>query len=178
MLGDLTSRQMVEGRIVTESQDQKLASQAAQAQKRKDPVRRHADGAHNVATLKGADPKRKYVLVNLSDLDALGTYEENGYVREVSSQDGVRLFGMRTTIKPGEVITYRGHVLMSVDKKTADEIRLRGAPGMGQGTEPWDRLEKRLLDRRSATKDMLRGIGGARHMHVENESELLDEFGA
>jgi hypothetical protein len=47
---------------------------------------------------------------------------------------------------------------------------------MGQGTAPWDRLEKRLLDRSSATKDLLRGIGGARHMHVENESELTTEF--
>lgn len=158
--------------------DQKVSSQVSQAAKRKDPVRRHADGAHNVATLKGADPRRKYVLVNLSDTDALGTYEENGYTREVSSQDGPRLFGMRTTIKPGEVITYRGHVLMSIDKKTADDIRLRGAPGMGRGTEPWDALEKRLLDRRGATRDMLRGIGGARHMHIENESELLEEFGA
>lgn len=157
--------------------DQNVASQHAQAAKRKDPVRRHADGAHNVATLKGANPKRKYVLVNMSDLDAMGTYEENGYVREVSSPDGPRLFGMRSTLKPGEVITYRGHVLMSVSKDVAEEIRLRGAPGMGQGTEPWDRLEKRLLDRRGATRDMLRGIGGARHMHVENESELIEEFG-
>ena len=160
----------------TQPQDQKVASQVSQAAKRKDPVRRHADGAHNVATLRGADPKRKYVLVNLSDLDALGTYEENGYVREVSSPDGVRLFGMRTTVKPGEVITFRGHVLMSIDKKSADEIRLRGAPGMGQGTEPWDRLEKRLLDKRGAARDMLRGIGGARHMHVENDSEFGEEF--
>lgn len=157
--------------------DQKVASQLSQAAQRKDPVRRHADGANNTATLRGADPRRKYVLVNLSDTDALGTYEENGYVREVSSKDGPRLFGMRTTIKPGDVITFRGHVLMSIDKKAAEEIRLRGAPGMGRGTQPWDELEKRLLDRRGAMRDMLRGIGGAHHMHVENESELVEEFG-
>lgn len=160
-----------------EKADQKVSSQVSQAAKRKDPVRRHADGAHNIATLRGADPRRKYVLVNMSDLDAMGTYEENGYVRELSTHDGPRLFGMRTTIKPGEPITYRGHVLMSVDKKTAEDIAKRGAPGMGRGTQPWDELEKRLLDRRGAARDMLRGIGGAKHMHVENESELIEEFG-
>jgi hypothetical protein len=158
-------------------QDQKIAAQQAQTAKRKDPVRRAADGNNTSAQLKNADPGRKYVLVNLSDVDALGTYEENGYVREVAHKDGPRLFGMRTAQKDGEVILFRGHVLMSVDKETYDDIRKNGAPGMGQGTAPWDRFEKRLLDRSSATKDLLRGIGGARHMHVENESELTDEFG-
>lgn len=153
-----------------------IGAQAATAARRKDPVRRHADGAANVASVRNPDPRRKYVLVSMSDNDAMGTYEENGFVREYLTADGVRLFGQKS-VKPGELITYRGHVLMSIETEKAEEIRRRGAPGMGEGTMAWDRIEKKLVDRRAGSSDLLRGIGGNRHMHVENDSELITEFG-
>ena len=99
-------------------------------------------------------------------------YEEMGYVKEVFREKGLRMAAGKTA-RDGEFVTFRGHVLMSIEKKQADHIKQFGAPGAGRGLAEWDVLEKRILQRQRP--DLLRNIARAEYMAVKNET-TADEF--
>jgi hypothetical protein len=117
---------------------------------------------HTWNRLKNRDPGKHYVLVSLTDKDQ-GTdyYIDIGYDFERQEPNGVALAGGRTTRKPGDVIEFRGHALMSCPlarKAEIDEVGPDGATGQ-RGA---DELENRIVDR-SRGVDPIRGIGSNRY---------------
>ena len=145
-----------------------VTKQAANAVARKDPAPRHSDGAAWGTQLKGRDPAKKYVFVSQTAIEmGIEFYEELGYVQETLREGGPRPAAGRTS-KPGEFVTFRGHVLMSVDKQVASEIAINGSPGAGRGQREWDILERRILDKNRP--DLLRNVPGRQFMHVANET--------
>lgn len=154
------------------------AEHEAEVIARSDPSERHADGAAWGTQLKNRDPKKKYVLVHMSNVE-MGPefYEELGYSKEVyAGERGVRMAAGKT-VKPGEFITFRGSVLMSISKAEADKIRLEGAPGAGHGQLAWDKLEKRIVAKNRSS--LLAGIPGASQtMGVVNRTSSEERVGS
>lgn len=158
----------------------KQPSSVTEQVERKDPSPRFADGADYGTHLKHSDPTRKYVLINPND-QAMGIefYEELGYTIERSRPQGPKFFAGKTC-KDGDVITFRGHVLMSIDKKTHEELRENGAPGAGFGAKHWSKREASLLastDRRGKGIVDISDIPGSKFMHVANTSKVGIDHG-
>lgn len=172
MIGDPAARRRTV--IVAAKQEATaVTEQAADSATRQDPSSRHADGAAWGTQLKGRRPDRKYVLVNVNAQEAGPEfYEEVGYVKEVYRDKGLRMAAGKTA-RDGEFVMFRGHILMSIDKKRADEIKQLGAPGAGRGLAEWDVLEKRILQRQRP--DLLRNIPKSEYMAVRNDT-TADEF--
>lgn len=159
--------------IVSEQQPkaESVTKQAAQAAQRKDPAPRHADGGAWGSHIKNADPNRKYVWVNEAAQEmGVEFYEELGYVRETNAPSGPRPVAGKTS-KPGDFVTLRGHVLMSIDKAEANKIRLHGAPGAGLGLKAAEVRDKR--NSAKARPDLLQRVGGSEYMHVA--ANVVDE---
>jgi hypothetical protein len=88
---------------------------------RSDPKKSSAVSSHDQFRklqmgLSNCDPNRHYVGVYAQDGDALSRCEDVGYVVETVRQGGPKYSGF-TTAKDGEPILFRGHILMSIDKK-------------------------------------------------------------
>lgn len=102
------------------------------AQFRKDPAKSSAVSSHsqfrkNNMGLENLDEKRHYVGVYAQDQDSLARYEGEGYVVETLREGGPRYRGY-STAKEGEPVTFRGHILMSIDKEElAENIAVRQA---------------------------------------------------
>lgn len=137
--------------------------------KRSDPETRRSDGAFDVV-LANSNPKRKYVFAYLGD-SQLGAdyYEHLGYKREVLEEGGVRIIGVKST-KPGDIITFRGHVLMSIEVEEHQKIYLDGH-GAGVGQREWDRREKKI------GMNPLGNMAGSRYMIAKSKSEQSTETG-
>ena len=97
--------------------------------------------------LENRDPDRHYVYAYLGD-DHLGFeyYRDLGYRTETHHPDGVRPGG--SSGKQDEEITFRGHVLMSIDNETREEIDRYGADGMS-GLELADKIEAKISGNKS-----------------------------
>lgn len=134
---------------------------------RADPAPRSVRGPFSMATLRNQDPSRHYVWVSTAksdDADPVDDYSALGYVIEKSSGDGVTTRGGRTC-KPGEDITYRGSVLMSIDKAEHERIIEYGPEGDPDDPSTWggqrgeSQREKRYIVKRGM-RDTLRGLVG------------------
>jgi hypothetical protein len=154
-----------------------IETQAKQNAVRNDPVQRYADGADYGTGLKGSNPDRKYVLVYKGD-SAMGVeyYEELGYTIERYREGGPTFFAAKTG-QTGDVMEYRGHVLMSISKEDHAALRKFGGPGAGKGSDHWTKMEAALLAKGQGQPDHLRGIDGRKFMHVVNRSEVSEEKG-
>ena len=145
---------------------------------RHDPAPRPVQGTKETyAAVKNGDPSRSYVLQYLSDEDGFTSRIENGWVVE-QFREGGPMVGPNMNVreqrayKVGEMIVYRGHVLMSIDKQSlADQRRHGSLNGQDHGEAYYDALETRILDR-SAELDPLRGQG--RYMRMVNEIEATE----
>lgn len=141
---------------------------------RRDPRQRHTDGLAPWQHLTGEDPDKKYVWVCEAFADTgPDLYAAQGYEVETYSVDGVAPKGGRTG-KPGEIIKYRGHILMSVSKERAEEIDRYGADGNG-GQERIDEIEN-LIHRSGSTDGFGRYHRGIRVGINEDEGGVHKEM--
>ena len=127
---------------------------------RKDPVRRHVDGAKGAAMLVGEDPNKFYVFAYRADQSSGEQYYlDKGYdycIMPKEGEPGVRPSRGRST-KPGEPIEWMGHVLMCIDRVKRDEIdRTGGDDALGQ--DGIDAIEERIVDKSLGGLDGLRGL--------------------
>lgn len=146
-----------------------VTAQAQQSKARKDPANRHADGDAITTGLKDADPEMSYVYVNENAQEmGVSFYEEIGFERCTYGDGNPRpIFGR--TGKPGDYVTFRGHVLMAMPKADHEKIKLYGAPGAGHGIAHGVRREK--LMNAQTRRDLLNSTdGAARHMQVAQEN--------
>ena len=123
---------------------------------------------------KGLDPNRHYVAVYKAAVEGgIGEYEDKGYVCERARPNGPRSISQRKERGEGDLIEYRGHVLMSIDlaEKQAMESESQAEA---------DAIERRII-KRDGMKDLMRGINGLRGrsgapvLGLENETEGVQE---
>lgn len=147
------------------------ATKAPTSLPRRDPKRRHVDGASPWSRLQHRNPKKHYVFASLTNQETgQAYYEQLGYEIERMPDKGTP--GVQPwagcTSKPGEPIEVRGHVLMSISTDKRREIDLYGADGDG-GQALVDAIEERIIDREAGGVDGLRGMR-TRYMDVTNET--------
>jgi hypothetical protein len=101
----------------------------------------------------------------------IGEYKFMGYQIETYEKGGVKLAVVES--KEGEAIEYQDSVLMSIDLQKKKEIDMYGAEG-DSGWSEATKLEERIIDRRGAQADLMRGISGARgYVGVSSEIQPL-----
>lgn len=138
---------------------------------RRDPRPRPVEAGSGKTRLLNKDPSKFYVLVSNTGHDQIGEYESLGYERVTADPGGPRLAVVKT--RDGEVVTYQDSVLMSISKERKAEIDMFGDDGDG-GWNQATKMEERILDRRSAQADLMRGIGGARgYVGVQSQIEPM-----
>ena len=121
---------------------------------RSDPRPRRFEASHDGVKVKNRDPSKHYVGVNTPQIEE---YAENGYIIEVVRKGGP-MFGIGLTAKDGDPVSYRGHILMSIDKAEMKRQESEGSlDGLGKGQQWADEVEERILMRNG--QDPLRGIG-------------------
>jgi hypothetical protein len=147
----------------------------AQKTIRRDPKRvRAINGTSPWATLMNQRPDRKYVLAAKADsMYGVSYYEAIGYSVEMANNGPNALrFIAGTAVKPGEPLESLGHVAMSIDLETWEQIEQFGVDGNG-GQDFADTVEKRMLSKRGFAEEALRGLGAQEYMAVENETQLV-----
>ncbi len=120
----------------------------------------------NNSGLVNRDPGKYYVAANRST-GAVEEYEYMGYAIEYFSETGVK-FAAGKTVKVGEPLEYRGHVLMSILSEEREHIERFGIDGES-GTHEADALEERIVDKAGVQNDLMRGM---RSRYVRAESEI------
>lgn len=144
-----------------------------QAKGRHDPVARPVEGTkQSYSSVRNPDGDRQYVLQYMADIDGFTARLENGWVIEVFREGGPIVgpnlsADSRKPYREGDQITYRGHVLMSIEKAILADHKLNGSPNeQDLGEAYYDRLENRIL-KAGGDFDPLRGTG--RFMRMVNE---------
>ncbi len=134
---------------------------AAKPARRFDPKARPVDGVGDWTELKNRDPNRHYVgalqsnrgmfdveyyesLAEGLDMDAADGYR----VEKYQGEQGVRFRTGNTSRGVGDVIMFRGHVLMSCPKEFRALLEQVGADG-SSGQRMADDIDARLLKRGS-----------------------------
>jgi hypothetical protein len=131
---------------------------------RSDPKARRWAGASDGTAVRNQDPTKKYKLVYRGDEATLGDSLEEGWAFEVYREGGPHL-GIGVTAKVGEPISYKGSLLMSIDKEKYKDIERYGSSVTGaRGQAYYDEQQKRMIESDGA--DPLRGIGG-RFMQID-----------
>lgn len=149
-----------------------MASAALPAKKsvpRKDPRGRTHDGANTGVKLINRNPDRVYVGA-AQGTGAVDEYLGRGYEIERYEEGGVR-FSVKTA-KPGDAIEYKGHVLMSISKEARDYIDQYGEDGESGWAEA-DKVEAKIIDKRGAQRDLMRGLHGG-YVGVEHDVGALE----
>ena len=113
------------------------------ARKRVDPTPRSIDGTPRGCRIKGADPQKKYVLVNTIDPALVEQYREDGWTSVERTERGARLSG-GATAQNGQEQSYRGSVLMEIPLERWEQIQREGPEG-GRGQEYADQIEAQIL---------------------------------
>lgn len=145
---------------------------------RRDPRPRPTDGVAGWFRIKTEtkDPNKFYVWVDIANGE-VDHYSSMGYdpVKWNGPNQGVQIVGGRLARKPGDDITCRGQLLMSIDMVEKERLEREGEFG-DTGQNDLDRIEK-LIIRRRGNKDYFRNIGGiegslsnGQFMDVENET--------
>lgn len=144
---------------------------------RRDPRPRSTLGTPIIYAVVNKDPERKYVLAAMGDVDTgQPYYEALGYeVEPYRGEKGPHLRCMSKHTKEGTLQTYRGHVLMSIDKEIWDED-VRDGQRLADDTERTIRGRVGLLEGEAR----LFGRGGAVAVEIQSEaspevSELVTE---
>lgn len=147
-----------------------LPQKRSQPVDRKDPPQRKLEGYHSTA-LRNADPSKVYRFAYIKDEDTGVTlYEHLGFEKVVSQEGGVQMAIKKTPL--GELVMYRGHVLMQADKA---EMQARWQAMQEEASE----REKAIVKNRSGVDPMRginRGVLARGELQVVNEtSELVPE---
>ena len=137
---------------------------------RRDPRPRSTLGTPTIYEVVNKDPNRKYVLAAIADVDTgQPYYEALGYeIEEYRGQDAPRLRATSKFAKEGSIQTYRGHVLMSIDKEIADEDDLNGQ-------KMADDMERAIRGRVGLLEGESRLFGRSGRVAVEIQSEASPE---
>jgi hypothetical protein len=151
--------------------------------RRVDPKPRHIDGSAPWANIVDRDPKRKYVLVAQNGGEfGVDYYKSIGYriERQKADGDGPRLQGGVTEESLDAPIVSRGHVLMSIDDATHQQIEQHGADG-NSGQAEATRIEELIVNKRRGGNDHLRGINtrgrsGDQAIYMRNSTTPLSTF--
>lgn len=147
-----------------------MASATVPAKKqvlRTDPRPRSHDGAANRSRVRNKDPKRYYGLVGRNYFHE---YKARGWRVEIAEKGGVECVGSSSL--EGEEIVYNDHYLMSIALKDKELIDMFGdEPGEDGGWALADKIEAKILDKRGAQADLMRGIHGARG-YVDVRSDI------
>lgn len=146
-----------------------MSAATATPRKRQDPRPRPVESGKGKTRLLNKDPNRWYVLVAYEPKHMIGEYKFMGYQIETYEKGGVKLAVVET--REGEAIEYQDSVLMSIDLQKKKEIDMYGPEG-DSGWAEATKLEERIIDRRGAQADLMRGISGARG-YVGVSSEIL-----
>ena len=152
------------------------AAKRVPPRRRRDPKPRLIDGMRGWGDLDNKRPDKKYILANEED-QHMGRrfYESIGYMVELAEKGGVR-FANGVTVKEGEPLVTRGHVLMSIDLEEAESIDYYGLDGK-TGQKRLDEIDAMLL--KKGIHDPLRGQSTAsranRYHSVKNEGSGLEE---
>lgn len=118
--------------------------------------------------LTNQDPSRVYALPYKGD-DSVADYEAMGYRIEERTPDGVNFLHGKTS-RIGQPLEMRGHVLMSIDKSTHQDIVQHGPDG-NTGQEYADLIDSKIIDRSGGIPhDPSRGLHG---YEVHNETKPL-----
>lgn len=148
-----------------------MSASRIQTKLRKDPVRRHVDGAKGASMLIGEDPNKFYVFAYRADQTTGEQYYlDRGYTHCImpkEGESGVRPSRGRST-KPGEPIEWMGHVLMCIDRAKRMEIEQHGDEECG-GQDWIDQVEERIVDKSLGGLDGLRGLQ-TRYAYVKENS--------
>jgi hypothetical protein len=144
---------------------------------RRDPRPRSTLGTPVIFEVVNKDPNRKYVLAAIGDVDTgQAYYEALGYeVEPYRGPDAPHLRAVSKFTKDGSLQTYRGHVLMSVDKEIWDE-------DVANGQKMANDMERAIRGRVGLLEGEARlfGRGGAIAVEVQSDaspevSELVTE---
>ena len=126
---------------------------------RSDPRPRAVDGVNTGTKLKNRDPDREYVWVYEAPNDVgVDHYLSLGYDIEKWRPEGVQTISRSDQRHEGDLIKFRGHILMSCTKEQKEELELHGSDGVSGQAEA-DEIERRIV-RKRGLQDLLRGIGG------------------
>lgn len=110
-----------------------------------------------------------YVLA--SPNGAADEYMAMGYEVVHASDGGVRFASRKP--KAGEVITFMDQILLCISKSEKEEMDQYGADGES-GWELADEIENRIIDKRGAQRDLMRGLNGAYTKLVAHDVSALE----
>ncbi len=124
---------------------------------RKDPSPRPINSGSPYFELTNPDPERRYVWVyKAAEEHGVEYYEGIGYEQVQYREGGVKS-RIGKTLKVGQVVESRGHVLMQTTVERAKEIYEFGDDGQS-GQNAADRIEKRMFQTKKAIADLSRRI--------------------
>ena len=149
--------------------------QPTSASPRRDPAHRHVDGSSPWNRIRNKPANMRLCWVSKACFD---DYCAIGYDVIRSSKGGPEPLGARVTQKEGEPIEMQGNLLMGMPQERWEEIERYGVYG-DTGQEEVDQIEK-LIIKRDAAQDLLRGIPGLRGrksgdsvLEIQNQTEAL-----
>ena len=122
---------------------------------RKDPVTRPINAGSPYFELTNQHPERRYVWVFKAAIEhGVDYYEGIGYEPVQYVTGGVR-GRIGKTLKPGDYIESRGHVLMQTTSERAKEIYEFGEDG-NSGQQGADAVERRMFQTKKSLADLAR----------------------
>lgn len=130
---------------------------------RKDPRPRPVESGRGKTRVVNKGPDRYYVLVATTKnygYDPVSEYESMGYRRETAEPGGPRLAANLKT-PDGEVLQYQDSVLMSISLEEKADLDMFGPDG-DTGWSEAAKIEEKIIDKRGAQVDLMRGLSGAR----------------
>lgn len=150
--------------------------------KRRDPKVRPVEAGRGRTGMKNKDPRYHYVLVAPQ---SVGEYEFNGYEFVRADAGNERLNGVTT--RDGEIIQFQDCSLMKIplkndpddpERMSKEQLDKYGPDGE-TGWNLTDQIEAKIIDKRSAQADLMRGIKGAYgYVGVQSDVQpLRPEYG-
>lgn len=146
------------------------------AGKRRDPAERPVEFGRGRTKLLNQDPDKHYVLVPPTPRYVMSEYLAMGYEVETAENGGVKINGIRTA--EGQPLEYEDCVLMSIPKRanpmdpdapSKERIDQVGPYG-DTGWQLTQKIEDRIINKKSTQEDLMRGIKGGRG-YVDFESD-------
>lgn len=150
------------------------------AAKRRDPAERPVEFGRGRTQLLNRDPDKHYVLVPPTPRTVMSEYLAMGYEVETAENGGVRINGIRTA--EGQPLEYEDCVLLSIplranpldpDAPSKERIDQVGPYG-DSGWQLTNRIEERIINKKSTQEDLMRGIKGGRgYVDFESDTKAL-----
>lgn len=140
---------------------------------RSDPRPRPPNERRGGLAIENGRRDRFYVLVprGEGEFEQEGYYERGYEIEKSAGEGGTRILGKRLPPK-GEEITYRGLVLMSIDRAEHEQQELYGVDGDG-GQDLADLIEDKMINK-GVGVDLLRGLLPRRYANASGEGDTVE----